>query len=166
MKRREMLLSAGAAVCGLSAFPLAWVPAAEKRKQRLLYFTRCAGFVHPVVDRKGKSELSFSEQVLTKMCGDVGVEVVCTKDGNVFDRQKKPGQTLDLDQFDAVAFYTSGYLTQGGDDPTTSRARPRPRVRGSAGWLGADLSDAELGRRHDLYRLRYERWILHQPALR
>jgi uncharacterized protein len=120
MKRREMLLSAGAALCGLSAFPLGWVPAAENRKQRILYFTRCAGFVHPVVDRKGKSGLSFSEQELTKMCGEKGVEVVCTKDGNVFDREKKPGQTLDLDQFDAVAFYTSGYLTQGGDDPTTS----------------------------------------------
>ena len=40
MKRREMIVSTGAALVGLSAFPLKWVPAAEKKKQKVLYFTR------------------------------------------------------------------------------------------------------------------------------
>ena len=65
MKRRELLLSAGAAVLGMSAFPAGFVKAAGSKKQRVLYFTRSAGFEHPVVARKGK-ELSFSEKVFTK----------------------------------------------------------------------------------------------------
>ena len=42
MKRREMLLTSGAAVLGLSSFPFGWVAAAEKKKQTVLYFTRRA----------------------------------------------------------------------------------------------------------------------------
>lgn len=102
MKRREMLLTAGAAVVGLSAFPARWLAAEEKKKQKVLYFTRSAGFEHPEVIRKG-NELSRSEKTLTKLGEKVGFDVVCSKDGAVFDG--------DLDQFDAFAFYTSGDLT-------------------------------------------------------
>jgi uncharacterized protein len=102
MRRREMLLTAGAAVVGLSAFPARWLAADDKKKQKLLYFTRSAGFEHPEVIRKG-NELSRSEKVLTKLGEKVGFDVVCSKDGAVFDG--------DLDQFDAFAFYTSGDLT-------------------------------------------------------
>ena len=90
MKRREMLLSTGAAIVGLSAFPFRWAAAAGKKKQKVLYFTRCAGFVHSVVKRTG-DELSISEKVLTDLGKRHDVEVVCTKDGRVFDG--------DLDQF-------------------------------------------------------------------
>jgi len=100
MRRREML-KASAAALGLSAFPLGWVAAAEKKKQKLLYFTRSAGYEHSVVKRRG-GELAFSEKTLTKMGAQAGFDVVCTKDGSVFDG--------DLDQYDCIAFYTSGNL--------------------------------------------------------
>ena len=103
MKRREMLVTTGAAVLGLSAFPVGWTAAAEKKKQKLLYFTQSAGFEHGVVKRSG-GELAFSEKTLTEMGQRARFEVECTKDGRVFDG--------DLDQYDAIAFYTSGDLTK------------------------------------------------------
>jgi type 1 glutamine amidotransferase len=111
MRRRDVLISGGAALVGLSAFPLGLGRAADAPRQKVLYFTRSAGFEHPVVARKG-GELSFSEVELTKMCARHNIEVVCTKDGRVFDG--------DLEQFAAFAFYTSGVLTnpvQGRDEP-------------------------------------------------
>ncbi len=102
MKRREMLKTSAAAL-GLSSFPFGWVAAAEGKKQKVLYFTRSAGFEHSVVHRNG-DQLSHSEKVLTEMGKSAGFEVECTKDGRVFDG--------DLDQYDAIAFYTSGDLTK------------------------------------------------------
>jgi uncharacterized protein len=101
MHRREMLLTAGAAVIGLSAFPLGWTSAADNKKQKILYYTKSAGFVHPEVDRKKTDgQLSRSEKLLTEWGEKSGFEVVCSQDPAVFDG--------DLDQFDAIAFYTSG----------------------------------------------------------
>ena len=103
MKRRDMLKSTGAAIVGLSAFPFGWVAAAEKTKrQRVLYFTRSAGFEHSVVRRKD-GELSHSERILTELGKRAGFEVTCTKDGRVFDG--------DLSQYDAFALYATGDLT-------------------------------------------------------
>jgi hypothetical protein len=102
MKRREMLLTTGAAVLGASAFPFGWVAAAEKKKQKVLYFTRSAGYEHFAVARRGE-ELSLSEKALTEWGQKASFEVVCSKDGAVFDG--------DLDQYDAFIFYTSGMLT-------------------------------------------------------
>lgn len=103
MRRRDFLLTSGAALLASSTFPLRWVPAADGKKQKVLYFTRSAGFEHSAVKRKG-DELSFSEKVLTEMGQKAGFDVECTKDGRVFDG--------DLDQYAAIAFYTSGVLTQ------------------------------------------------------
>jgi type 1 glutamine amidotransferase len=103
MNRREMLRTTGAAVLGLSAFPFHWVAAAGKMKQKVLYFTRSAGFEHGAVKRQG-DQLSISERTLIEIGKRHGIEVICTKDGRVFDG--------DLDQYDAIAFYTSGDLTQ------------------------------------------------------
>ena len=77
--------------------------AAEGKKQRVLYFTRSAGFEHSVVHREG-DQLSHSEKVLSEIAKSAGLEVTCTKDGSVFDG--------DLGEYDAIAFYTSGDLTQ------------------------------------------------------
>ena len=103
MKRREMLKATSAAVLGLSAFPLGWAAAAEKKKQKVLYFTRSAGYEHSAVHREG-DQLSHSEKALTEMGKRAGFEVECTKDGRVFDGN--------LDQYDVIAFYTSGDLTR------------------------------------------------------
>jgi type 1 glutamine amidotransferase len=50
------------------------------------------------------SDLAPSEKWMQKMAAKHGFDVVCTKEGNVFDG--------DLAQFDAFVFYTSGDLTK------------------------------------------------------
>lgn len=103
IRRRDMLRVAGATVVAASAFPMEWVSAAGKKKQKILYFTRSAGFEHGAVKLKdGKP--SISDRILTELGQKHGFDVVCTKDGRVFDG--------DLDQYDAIAFYTSGDLTK------------------------------------------------------
>ena len=99
MKRREMLLTTGAAILGISAFPLGWATADEKKKPKILYFTKSAGFVHSVVNRKGEP-LAYSEKVLTRLGEKNGFEVVCSQDPAVFDG--------DLGQYDLIVFYTTG----------------------------------------------------------
>jgi type 1 glutamine amidotransferase len=103
MNRRDMLITTGAAVLGASAFPMHWVAAADKKKQKVLYFSRSAGFEHDAVKRKD-GQPSISERILNELGQKHGFEVVSTKDGRVFDG--------DLDQYDAIAFYTSGVLTE------------------------------------------------------
>lgn len=115
MKRRSFLASAGAAAA-LSALPLRLSRAALNRPPKVLYFTRSAGFEHSVVARKN-GELSHSEKVLTELGKEFGVEVVCSKDGRVFDG--------DLDQFHAIALYATGDWTrpvEGRDEPPASKA--------------------------------------------
>jgi len=102
MRRREFLAATGVAAVGLSAFPLGWTRAAEGKKQKILCFTRSVGFQHSPVARKTKDELSFFEKLLVEEAQKRDVEVVCTKDGTVFDG--------DVDQFDCFAFYTCGNL--------------------------------------------------------
>jgi type 1 glutamine amidotransferase len=103
MDRRNMLKAAGAVTVAASAFPMHWVAAGDKKKQKILYFTRSAGFEHDAVKIKN-GKPSISDRTLTELGKQHGFEVVCTKDGRVFDG--------DLDQYDAIAFYTSGVLTE------------------------------------------------------
>lgn len=101
MKRREMLLTTGAAL-GLSAFPLRWVAADdEKKKPNVLYFTKSGGYMHSVVDRN-KEPLAFSEKILTALGEKHGFEVECSQDASVFDG--------DLGKYDLLVFYTSGNM--------------------------------------------------------
>jgi len=99
MQRREMLLKTGAAVLGLSALPLRLAAAADKRKPRILYFTKSSGWVHPVADRQGKP-LAHSETVLTELGGKHGFDVECSQDASIFDG--------DLGKYDLLAFYING----------------------------------------------------------
>ncbi len=101
MKRPGMLLAIIAASVGLSACVQNDVAAAEAKK-KVLVFTRSAGYEHPPVIRQG-NELSPAEKHLTQWGAENGFDVVCTKDGAIFDG--------DLDQYDAFIFYTSGDLT-------------------------------------------------------
>ena len=103
INRRDLLRATGTVVFAASAFPLHWVAAAEKKKQKVLYFSRSAGFEHDAVKIKdGKP--SISDRILTELGKRHGFEVICTKDGRVFDD--------DLEKYDAIAFYTSGDLTK------------------------------------------------------
>ncbi|MFV1967322.1 MAG: ThuA domain-containing protein [Pirellulaceae bacterium] len=97
INRRDMLLSTGAAVLGISAFPLTSTFGTERKQRKILYFTREGGdYEHGVVRRKGE-ELSLSERTLVDLGKKIGLHVECTKDGRVFDE--------DLDQYDGFALY-------------------------------------------------------------
>jgi type 1 glutamine amidotransferase len=121
MNRRDMLLATGAAV-GLSAFPFRWAAAADKKKQKVLYFTRSAGFVHSVVNRNGKP-LAFSEKVLTELGEKAGFEVVCSQEESVFDG--------DLDQYDLIAFYTTGNVIS-----PERKTKMLKAIEGGKGFVG------------------------------
>jgi len=122
MQRRELLRAAGAAMFGMSALPFGWTAGAEKKRQKLLYFTRSAGFPHPVVVRKGEA-LAFSEKVLTEMGQRAGFDVECSQDPKVFDG--------DLSQYDTIAFYTSG-------NPISNDAKQKllDAIAGGKGFVG------------------------------
>jgi hypothetical protein len=127
-----MLKAASLAAMGLSAFPLRWAAAAEGKRQKVLYFTRSAGFEHSVVRREG-GRLSHSERVLTEMGERAGFEVECTKDGRVFDG--------DLEPYDAITFYTSGDLTRPnkqGTPPMTPEGKQKllDAVAAGKGFVG------------------------------
>lgn len=115
MKRRDMLKLSGAAA-GLSLFPMGWTAAAEGKKEKILYYTQSAGFRHGPVTRKD-GELAFSEKVMVEVGKEHGVEVVCSQDGAVFDG--------DLDQYAAIAFYTSGDLTKAAENPMSPAGKKK-----------------------------------------
>src|SRR5260370_30347018 len=85
MNRRELLLSSGAAALtlGLGHFPLGWAAADDKRKQRILMYTKSEGYEHDVVKRKN-GDLSLAEKVVTRLGKQHNFEVTCEKDGRVF----------------------------------------------------------------------------------
>ncbi len=102
MQRRDFLrlgLAAGAA----TAFPFSRSFAADA-PTKVLYFSNSVGFEHDPV-KIVKDGLSVSDMALKKLGAANNVEVVCTKDGKIFDG--------DLKQFSSFAFYTSGDLLQG-----------------------------------------------------
>jgi type 1 glutamine amidotransferase len=105
MDRRELLkLTSGAWLGWRGSLALA---ASGGRSPKVLYFTRSAGFEHPVVKRQN-GQLAHSEKCLIDMGKRNGFEVECIKDGGVFD--------AGLDGYDLIAFYTSGVLTDPGKD--------------------------------------------------
>jgi hypothetical protein len=107
MNRRDLVRISSAALLGCASSSLAGRGAAEARKRKVLYFTRSAGVEHAVVKQSGAGP-SHSEKNLIEMGRRRGFEVEGTKDGRVFDG--------DLSQYDAIAFYTSGDLTQSAQD--------------------------------------------------
>ncbi len=134
MRRREFLAAGSVAALGLSTFPLGWAGAEESKKHKILYFSRSVGFQHSPIARKTKDELSFSEKLMVEEAGKHGVEVVCSKDGTIFDG--------DIDQFDCFAFYTCGNLfdpkSLDGFPPMTPAGKEKllKAVEGGKGFVG------------------------------
>jgi type 1 glutamine amidotransferase len=113
-----MLLTTGVAAASLSC-PWAWSAAADQPRRRLLMMTRSQGFEHSTAKREGE-KLSFNEELVTKLGHEHGFDVVCTKDGGLFEG--------DLSAFDAFLFYTTGDLTQPGGDaapPMSAKGKER-----------------------------------------
>ena len=103
MKRRDMLINTSAAVLGLSAFPLRLAAGQDGKRAKLLYFTKSVVYEHSVV-KSGPDALSHSDKILIELGKKAGFDVTCSKDGQVLDG--------DLDQYDALVFYTCGDLSQ------------------------------------------------------
>jgi type 1 glutamine amidotransferase len=114
MNRRELLMGSGAAALalGLGHFPLGWAAADDKRKQRILMYTKSEGYEHDVVKRKNGA-LSLAEQIVTRLGKQHNFEVTCEKDGRVF-------QSDSIKDYDGFLFETQGDLTkEGGVDHQT-----------------------------------------------
>ena len=117
LTRRQMLMASGAALIGpaLASRSLASSLRGLAGK-KVLFFTKSSGFQHSVIERKdGKPSLA--ETILAKIGKDNGIEVVCSKDGTMFDPEK-------IKQFDAFVFVTTGDLTEEGphhDGPPMSK---------------------------------------------
>jgi len=100
MQRRDFLAAAGLATL-TAVLPLNMSFGQEKKKAKVLYFSRSQGFEHDPVKLVNGGP-SVSDKSLKKWGEKNNIEFVCTKDGTIFDG--------DLDQFDGFAFYTSGNL--------------------------------------------------------
>jgi type 1 glutamine amidotransferase len=109
INRRDLLTLAALTAAGLALGPVARSFGADDKK-KILFFTRSAGFPHPVVTRKNGEELAFAEKVFSDFAGKE-YEVTVSKDGTLFTPEK-------LAAFDAVAFYTTGDETKTGPDKT------------------------------------------------
>ena len=126
-RRDAMRAVAGAAAAMAAAgFPLGWASAraaeapagaaavGSGRTKKVLFFTKSAGFQHSCItrpDNQSDAQLSHAENVLVQLGRSHGFEVTATKDGSVFTPEK-------LAEYDVIAFYTTGDLTQRGTDGT------------------------------------------------
>ncbi|MDO5553066.1 MAG: ThuA domain-containing protein [Planctomycetia bacterium] len=126
LKRRDFLL-----LSGLTALTLPWgtLPAAEPK--RILYFdmaTRC-DHEPTVIQEDG---LSFCGRLITRLGRELGFEVVCTKEGPVFEQ--------DLSAYAAFVFYTCDDLTETkpGQLPLSAKGEQNllAAIRDGAGFLG------------------------------
>lgn len=106
LSRRQILQAAGAAVLGAGAWP-SFARAQGAGPKKILFFTKSSGFQHSVITRKD-GKLSHAEAILTEIGKPQGFEIVCSKDGRMFDPDK-------IGQWDAFVFETTGDLTKPGD---------------------------------------------------
>ena len=125
--RREVLKQSAVTLGALLAAPQLLRPAlgATAENKKLLFFTKSSGFEHDVVKRKD-SELAYAERIMTEMGKKYNIDVHCSKDGRIFDK--------DYEQFDGFLFYTTTDLTQG------KEKEPAMSVQGKENLLNAIAS--------------------------
>jgi uncharacterized protein len=105
MNRRQWLQqsSLAALVLGAGRLPQACAAAADiSKRQRILMYTRSVGFQHDVVKRNGNIK-SLAEWSVTYLGSKQNIEVVCEKDGRIFESK-------DFPKFDGFVFETQGDL--------------------------------------------------------
>ena len=132
MNRRQWLQQSALAafVLGAGRLPLS---AADERR-RLLMYTRSVGFQHSVITRKG-GELSLAERIVSEMGKKNNIDVVCEKDGRIFESAEFP-------KFDGFLFETQGDLLSEkckDDSPPMSHAGKKAlldAVAGGKGFIG------------------------------
>lgn len=104
LTRRRMLQATGAALLA----PLAVRPGYAAEEKNILFFTKSSGFQHSVIKRDG-DQLSHAEKILTEIGKKNGFNVVCSKDGGMFESDR-------IGNFDAFVFETTGNLLVPGTD--------------------------------------------------
>jgi type 1 glutamine amidotransferase len=137
MNRRQWLQrsSLAALLFGAGRLSQTWgAPAPDEKRRRLLMYTRSVGFQHPVIARKG-GQLSLAERIITDLGGKHNIEVVCEKDGRVFESKDFPA-------FDGFLFETQGDLTSekclDGSPPMSQAGKKAllDAVAGGKGFVG------------------------------
>jgi type 1 glutamine amidotransferase len=142
LNRRELLLAGGALLLGQGVLGRALAaPKADGKK--VLFYTKSSGFPHPVITRKA-DQLSHAEQILTDIGKEHGFEVVCSKDGRLFDPDK-------IGQWDAFVFETTGDLTKMGQNNDGQPISPDGEkalydaVRSGKGFVGSHCATDTFG---------------------
>ncbi len=142
MHRRFWLAAVAASVLAPALLSPSSASAADKKK--VLFFTKSSGFQHSSITRKG-DDLSHAEKILTELGEKNGFEVVCSKDGSMFE----PGK---IDQFDVFVFYTTGDLTKPGTDKQTPISEKGLKAffdrihSGKAGFIGVHSATDTFGK--------------------
>ena len=129
---RRMILGAIVALFGLGGLEQA-IAADKEAPKKILFFTKSSGFEHSVIHRKGE-ELSHAKKILTEIGKKHGYDVVCSKDGGMFESDK-------IGQFDAFVFETTGDLTKPGTDkqpPMTAEGEKNlyAAIKAGKGFVG------------------------------
>jgi len=130
--RRDFLRTTAAAGASLAfAEGLLAAPA----KKSVLVFTKSSGWEHDVVKLvDGKPNSSIMDKAITELGAKHGFEVVCSKDGRIFD-------SAEFASFGACAFFTTGDLLEEGTDrqpPMTAAGKQKflDAIHDGKGFVG------------------------------
>jgi type 1 glutamine amidotransferase len=133
MNRRQWLQQSALAALVFGGVGLSKARSADDadKRRRLLMYTRSVGFQHSVVARKnGKPALA--ERIVAELGKKNNIEVVCEKDGRIFESE-------DFPKFDGFLFETQGDLTSEkclDGSPPMSRAGKKALLDAVAGGKG------------------------------
>lgn len=108
--------------------------AEEQTAPRVLLFTKSAGFEHSVIKETRRQPVSHAEGILRSITDEMGAVLESTKDGTRISKET-------LSSVDVVIFYTSGNLTEKGNDghpPVTPEGMNTlfDWIRGGGGFIG------------------------------
>ncbi|MDD3469318.1 MAG: ThuA domain-containing protein [Thermoguttaceae bacterium] len=135
MQRRNFLETLGW-MAAMSAIPAETLVAAnvvegDQKPGKLLYFDLSTEWEHPpTVDEADGT--SFAAKIVKKLGESLGYEVICTKDGSIFDG--------DLSAYRAIVFYTCGDLDRAPENRTGISVKGYEHllrsIRRGTGFLG------------------------------
>ena len=131
--RRDFLRTTAAVGAGLALGDA--LLAAPEKKRAVLVFTKSSGFEHDVVKLVGGApNSSIMDKAILEMGKKDGYEVVCSKDGRIFD-------SAEISNFGTFAFFTTGNLTEPGNDkqpPMSVAAKQKflDAIHGGIGFVG------------------------------
>ncbi|HDP35702.1 MAG TPA: ThuA domain-containing protein [Candidatus Hydrogenedentes bacterium] len=102
-------------------------------KPRVLLLTKSSGFEHGVI-KNDASGTSHVERIMTPIVEKMGGAITCTKDASMINKAS-------LENYDVVIFYTSGVLTEAGEDGNPPMTAEGPAalfdwIRGGGGFIG------------------------------